>query len=92
MKEKVIETSGKVWHELGFRGELSSYNLSRVLREEEDVVNLALGWLAREDKVNYSKKRNEMVFSLVDSEIKIFQSFYKDAGQRKESFWQKLFR
>lgn len=93
MKETVVETCGKIWHELGFRGEASTYDLARTIGEDEEIVNLALGWLTREDKVNCSKKRNGIMFSLVDSETKIFREFYKDGRpRRKLRFWHKLFR
>jgi len=93
MKDKVIETSGELWHELGARGEASVYDLSRSLGEDEEIVSLALGWLAREDKVTFSERRNEVMFSLVDSEKAIFKGFYGDnVPQRKQNFWKRLFR
>ncbi|MEW5894683.1 MAG: winged helix-turn-helix domain-containing protein [Candidatus Omnitrophota bacterium] len=92
MKEKVIATCGKVWHELGFKGEGSGRELAWALNEDEEIVNMALGWLAREDKIRCQKKRGSYIFSLVQSEMEIFKGFYKDLGKakRKNSFWKKL--
>ncbi len=93
MKDKVSELSGKVWHELGFRGKASSRKLSHVLNEDEEMVNLALGWLAREDKVDCSAQRDHVMFSLVESEMKIFKGFYGDRpSTNKGSIWRRLFR
>lgn len=93
MKDKVIETTGKIWHELGFRGQVDSRKLAQVLDEDEEVINLALGWLAREDKVVCSERRNRIMFSLVESEMNIFKKFYGDqSSNKKESVWHRLFR
>jgi hypothetical protein len=93
MKDKVIETTGKIWHELGYRGQATSRKLSQILNEDEEIVNLALGWLAREDKVACSEKRDHLIFSLVESEMNIFKGFYGDSfSKNKESFWHRLFR
>jgi hypothetical protein len=73
MKEKVIETAGKAWRVLGERGESDIPELARLLREREDVVNQAIGWLAREDKISYSLKRNRTFISLVDREMQAFK-------------------
>ncbi len=93
MKDKVIEATGKIWHELGFRGEVSSRKLARAIDEDEEIVNLALGWLTREDKVACSEKRDQIMFSLVESEMNIFKSFYQDGRpQHKGNFWRRLFQ
>lgn len=94
MKEKLIDTCGKVWNELGARGECSSYDLSRALGVDEEVVSLALGWLAREDKIESSEDHRERMFSLVESEMEAFRSFYGDGNVpvKKRSIWNRLFR
>jgi hypothetical protein len=93
MKDKVIETSGKIWQELGYRGQLSSRKLAHLINEEEDVVNLALGWLAREDKVACSEKRDQLMFALVESEMQIFKGFYGNStSTNRPSLWRRLFR
>jgi len=93
MKDKVIEIAGRTWHELGSRGEATSRQIASSLREDEALVNMALGWLAREDKVRYSQRRNDVMFSLVESEL----GFFKDASTSKgvsqrpqKSIWRKL--
>ncbi len=92
MNEKVSEVCGKVWHELGFRnGTATADQLARAVGEDLDLVNLALGWLAREEKVAFSDERNRKMFSLVESEMQIFRQFYKDGRPKsKNDFWKRL--
>ena len=75
MKDKVIETAGKTWRFLGQNGEVNVGRLPKELKEKEPVVFQALGWLAREDKINYSIKNRRTFVSLVDSELQAFNSF-----------------
>ena len=92
MKEKVIETCGKIWHELGSRGRANVDDLSDAIKEDEEMVNLALGWLAREDKIECAPNRHGRMFSLVESELKAFRSVYGDVKPRKRSIWSRLLR
>ncbi len=78
MKEKVIEIAGKAWWALGEMGETNAGGLARKIKEKEDLVNLALGWLAREDKVSFSVKRNKVLFSLVAPELQAFKNIYQN--------------
>ena len=52
MKEKVIEIAGKTWRYLGQNGETNVSKLGKALQEKDAIVLQALGWLAREDKIN----------------------------------------
>ena len=73
VKEKVIDIAGRAWRTLGERGESEIVELAKILREREDLVNQAVGWLAREDKIHYTNKRNKTVISLVESELQSFK-------------------
>ena len=77
MKEKVIETAGKTWKILAEKGEQNIAQLPKILKEEEVVVYQGLGWLAREDKINYTVKNKQVVVSLVESELRAFTDFFK---------------
>ena len=48
---QVGETAGMVWKALVDRGALSMAKLVKAVGEPRDAVMLALGWLAREDKI-----------------------------------------
>ncbi len=76
MKDKVIETAGKVWKLLGQYGETSISQLPQLINEQDSIVFQALGWLAREDKISYTTKNRKTFVSLVDSEKQTFQYFY----------------
>lgn len=74
MKEKIIEAAGKTWRTLGEKGELNIAQLPKVLKEDEMVVYQALGWLAREDKINYTLKDKQTCVSLVEAEVRAFKN------------------
>jgi hypothetical protein len=74
MKDKVIETAGKTWRFLGQNGDYNVSKLAKDLKEKEPVVLQALGWLAREDKINYSTKNRRIFVSLVETELQAFNS------------------
>ena len=79
MKDKIIETAGKAWMTLGEKGEASIDQLSKIIKEKEPIVYQALGWLAREDKINYSIKNNKTFVSLVESELQAFNNICQKA-------------
>lgn len=90
MKEKVIETAGKTWRFLGQNGETNVSQLPRLLRENESVVLQALGWLAREDKINYTTRSRRTFVALVEQEMSAFNDFiYKMGSQPAELEAQK---
>ena len=85
MKDKVIETAGKAWRTLGENGESSAREIAKTIKEREDIVNQAIGWLAREDKINFVTKRNETLISLVQSELDAFRRTYQKQGEQGNS-------
>lgn len=52
LKGRVGHTAGKIWGELAEGGPQTAAQLKKKLNGEGDLVNLAIGWLAREDKVD----------------------------------------
>ena len=73
MKEKIIEAAGKTWRALGEKGQSTPSELAKILREKEDVINQAIGWLAREDKINYATQQNKTIISLIEPELQAFR-------------------
>lgn len=62
VKEQVGATAGKVWHQLSQSGPQTLTQLKKKLNGESDLVNFAVGWLAREDKIAIvAEKRNFLV-------------------------------
>ena len=74
MTEKVIETAGKAWRYLGQNGETNVVQLAKSLKEKDEVVLQALGWLAREDKIDYTVKNRRTFVSLVEGELRAFNA------------------
>jgi len=74
MKEKIIETVGKVWRFLGQNGQTNIDQLAKSLQEKDEVVFQALGWLAREDKIVYTIKNRRTFVALVESELRAFNA------------------
>jgi len=59
IKEQVGTTAGKIWQELSEGGPQTVAQLKKKLNGQGDIVNFAVGWLAREDKVEIvPDKRN----------------------------------
>lgn len=64
MKEKIGETAGKVWDVLSKKKELSLSQIPKAVKETDALVYQALGWLAREDKIQYLTKGNRTIVKL----------------------------
>ena len=74
MKDKVIEIAGKAWRFLGQNGQTNVGQLAKSLKEKDEVVLQAIGWLAREDKIDYTIKNRRTFVSLVENELRAFNS------------------
>ena len=59
MKAQIGDTAGRIWEALSSADQVAVSQLPKMLKEREAVVyQAALGWLAREDKVEYRQKGN----------------------------------
>jgi hypothetical protein len=55
---QIGETAGKVWQALSSEGPLTLTDLKKKVADGQgDLVSLAIGWLAREDKVNVTPEK-----------------------------------
>jgi hypothetical protein len=63
MEQKIGETAGTVWHYLQKHGKTSITKLvsdvSFEAKVEKNIIYMAVGWLARENKLNFSCDRVE---------------------------------
>jgi len=57
INEKVGEAAGKVWQALSSEGPQTVTQLKKQLNGSSEVVTFALGWLAREDKVEITQDK-----------------------------------
>ena len=68
MKEKIGETAGQIWDLLKKKGEVNLAELPKLLQEKSNVVNQAIGWLARENKIEYRTAGAKTFISLAETE------------------------
>lgn len=68
MKEKVGETAGQIWDLLKKKGEVNMAEVPRLLKEKSTVVYQAVGWLARENKIEYRTAATKTFIFLAESE------------------------
>ena len=90
MKGKIIEAAGKTWKILGEQGEANIEQLARIIKETDEIAYQALGWLAREDKINYTTRSNKTFVSLVESELRAFNNTLQKAQPQAASTRRKV--
>ncbi len=73
MKTKIGEMAGRVWEALGEKEKVAVSRLPQILKEKGEIVYQALGWLAREGKIDFHKKEGKTFVSLSDEEREIFK-------------------
>lgn len=64
IKDKVGDTAGEVWRILNDSGPQTVAQLKKKLNGTGDVLNFALGWLAREDKIDITVEKKNFKVSL----------------------------
>ncbi|MGH7379324.1 MAG: winged helix-turn-helix domain-containing protein [Candidatus Methylomirabilales bacterium] len=64
MREAIGEAAGKVWRYLEAQGSRSVSQIQRDTRLSQSLTYLALGWLAREDKIRLAQERRALLASL----------------------------
>jgi hypothetical protein len=64
MTEIIGTTAGKVWQILREQEEADIRRLPRLLDEKPVIFNQALGWLAREGKLEYRERDEKLFVSL----------------------------
>ena len=74
MKTQIGEMAGRVWKTLGEKEEVVVSKLPQILKEKGEIVYQALGWLAKEDKVDFHKKEGRIFVSLSSKEREIFKN------------------
>ena len=73
MKVKIGEMAGVVWKILGEKEAIDVSRLPQILKEKGEVVYQALGWLAKEGKIDFHKKEGKTFASLSSEEREIFK-------------------
>jgi hypothetical protein len=61
---EIGHVAGDVWGLLGRDGELTIAAIKKAIGAPDDVVSAAIGWLAREDKLEFSTRGRNVKISL----------------------------
>lgn len=61
---QVGETAGKVWHLINDEGPQTFLQLKKKLNGSGEILSFALGWLAREDKVDITQEKRVIKVAL----------------------------
>jgi Mn-dependent DtxR family transcriptional regulator len=69
MIEQVGSTAGRIWDILQREDELTISQLPKALKQKDSLVYQALGWLAREGKIEYRTQGNKTIISLAREQV-----------------------
>lgn len=64
MMARVGEMAGRVWRLLNAEGEMPLEEIAQALDDEPERVTLAVGWLAREDKLRLRRAEGVLFVAL----------------------------
>lgn len=56
MQETIVEKVGQIYSYLSEKGEVTTTKMKKDLSLDDNFAAMGLGWLAREDKINFTKK------------------------------------
>ena len=56
IQQEIINAAGMIYNYLSDKGEVSISKLKKDLNLYENFAEMGLGWLSREDKIEYTKK------------------------------------
>ncbi|HXG53192.1 MAG TPA: winged helix-turn-helix domain-containing protein [candidate division Zixibacteria bacterium] len=62
--ETIGETAGLVWNHLHSNGESTLAGLEKAVKAPKPMVSMAVGWLAREGKIQVKEDRRTVRISL----------------------------
>jgi hypothetical protein len=62
--ESIGDVAGQIWQLLDSQGAQSVPAIKKAVPAPDDVILAAIGWLAREDKLTFSKSARSLTISL----------------------------
>ena len=62
--EQIIESAGQIYNYLNTKGEVSISKMKKDLSLGENFAEMGLGWLSREDKLEYTQKAKSVTVKL----------------------------
>ncbi len=72
------ETAGKLWMALGEKERIAVNNLAKAVGADATLAQLAAGWLAREEKVEFEKQGRTVFVKLTAAES---EQYRRSAGK-----------
>ncbi|HAD82060.1 MAG: hypothetical protein A2509_04735 [Candidatus Edwardsbacteria bacterium RIFOXYD12_FULL_50_11] len=64
MKMKIGENAGIIWQTVNAKGEQNVSALKKSTRLDDKNLYLALGWLAKENKIIFTQKQRQIMIGL----------------------------
>jgi len=64
IQEQIIESAGTIYNYLNTKGEVSINKMKKDLSLGENFAEMGLGWLSREDKLEYTQKAKSVTVKL----------------------------
>ena len=64
IQEQIIESAGQIYNYLNTKGEVSINKMRKDLSLNENFTEMGLGWLSREDKLEYTQKAKSVTVKL----------------------------
>ncbi len=64
IQEQIIESAGQIYNYLNTKGEVSISKMKKDLSLAENFAEMGLGWLSREDKLEYTQKAKSVTVKL----------------------------
>ncbi len=70
MQEEIGITAGAIWQALNTNGEMSLAALKRKVNGKAPIIDWAIGWLAREDKIVLTPQKRSYLIRLKEAQAK----------------------
>ena len=64
IQEQIIESAGQIYNYLSNKGEVSISKMKKDLSLNDNFTEMGLGWLSREDKLEYTQKAKSVTVKL----------------------------
>ena len=64
IQEQIIESAGTIYNYLSNKGEVSINKMKKDLSLNDNFTEMGLGWLSREDKLEYTQKAKSVTVKL----------------------------
>lgn len=79
--QNIGETAGTVWKALGAKGRVALATLPKLVDRDGALVQQAVGWLAREHKVEFEKDGRSLYVKLTPHEAEAFRRHGNGLGK-----------